>query len=105
MNCDLFIPYHVFPSRHEALVNNFGGIVAAGVDVDAFFDRRVRSCAERLADLVSARLDHRLLLSLLVAGHDLDARKRQCAVRVQTSFGRRQCWAWLGERQTLLGKR
>ena len=31
-------PYHVFPAGHQPLVDNFGSIIPAGVDVDAFLD-------------------------------------------------------------------
>ena len=33
--------YHVFPAGHEPLVDDFGGIVAARVDVYALLDDRV----------------------------------------------------------------
>ncbi len=49
---------HMLSSRHESLVDDFGGIVSSGVDVDAFFDDRVRTRAQRLAGLVAAWLYH-----------------------------------------------
>ena len=55
----------MFSPRHQSLVDDFGGIIAAGVDVDAFLDDRVRARAQSLSDLVSARLDLGLLLRLL----------------------------------------
>lgn len=55
----------MFSPRHEAFVDDFRGIVAAGVDVDALLDDRVGAGAESLADLVSARLDLGLLARLL----------------------------------------
>ncbi len=48
---------HVLAARHQALVNHLRCIVTPGVDVDALLDNRVGSCAEGLADLVSAGLD------------------------------------------------
>jgi hypothetical protein len=49
----------VLPPRHQALVDDLGGIVAARVDVDALLDDRVGTRAEHLADLVPAGLDLR----------------------------------------------
>ena len=50
-------------SRHHPLVDNFGRIVATGVNMHTFFHHRVRSCSQCLARLVAAWLDLRLLLS------------------------------------------
>ena len=58
--CACSLSYHVFPARHEPLIDHLGGIVPPGVDVDAFLDDRVGPGAQRLADLVAARLDVRL---------------------------------------------
>lgn len=58
--------HHVFATSHEALVDDLGRIVATGINVDAFFDDRIRAGTERLANLISAGLDLRLLLRLLL---------------------------------------
>lgn len=71
----------MFSARHQALVDNFGGIIAAGVDVDAFLDDRVRARAQSLSDLVSARLDLGLLLRLLAAHRGRPVVKRSGARR------------------------
>jgi hypothetical protein len=49
----------MLPPRHQALVDDLGGVVAARVDVDALLDDRVRARAEHLADLVPAGLNLR----------------------------------------------
>lgn len=46
----------MFAARHEFLVYDLGGVVAAGIDVDALLDDRVRAGAQGLADLVATRL-------------------------------------------------
>jgi len=62
----------VLATGHQALVNDFGSIVPAGVDVNALLDNRVRPCAKHFANLVAAGLDHRLLWlgSRLLGVHD-----------------------------------
>jgi hypothetical protein len=35
------LAYHVFSPRHQSLIDNLGGIVAPGIDMDAFLDDRV----------------------------------------------------------------
>lgn len=57
----------MFSPRHQSLIDNLGGIVAPGIDMDAFLDDRVRASSQSLANLVSARLDLGLLLWLLAA--------------------------------------
>ena len=52
--------HHMLPPGHHSFVDDLGGIVPARIDVDAFFDDRVRSCAQCLPRLVAARLDLRL---------------------------------------------
>lgn len=61
--------------RHESLVDNFGRIVAPGINMDAFLDDGVRARSQRLSDFVSAGLNLRLLLRLLAAhrGRSRDA--------------------------------
>lgn len=35
------LAYHMFSPRHQSLIDNLGGIIAPGIDVDAFLDDRV----------------------------------------------------------------
>ena len=49
--------YHMFPPRHEPLVDDLGGIVAASIDMYAFLDDRVRASPQSLTDLVATGLD------------------------------------------------
>lgn len=50
------VPHHVLPPGHEPLVDDLGGIVAARVDVHAFFHHAVGPSPQRFAGLVSTRL-------------------------------------------------
>ena len=54
------VAHHVLAPSHEALVDDFGGIVSAGIDMHAFFYHTIGSCAERLPSLVAAWLYLRL---------------------------------------------
>lgn len=58
------IANHVLSAGHEALVDDFGGIVSSSVYVYTFLDDRVGACSKCLACLVPARLNHRLLCRL-----------------------------------------
>lgn len=49
--------HHVFPSCHQALVNDLCSIVPSRVDVYAFLDDRVTSCSQSLAHFVATRLN------------------------------------------------
>lgn len=53
----------MFATGHKPLIDNLGSIVAASIDVDAFFHDGIGSGSQRLADLVSTRLNLRLLAS------------------------------------------
>lgn len=68
----------MFSPRHQSLVDDFGGIVAPGVNMDALFDDRIRACSQSLSNLVSTGLDLRLLLRLLAAhrGRPVETRAR-----------------------------
>ena len=54
--------YHVFSSSHQPLVDDFGRIIATGVNMYTFLDGRVGACSQRLSNLVPTRLDGRRLL-------------------------------------------
>jgi hypothetical protein len=53
----------VFATGHKPLIDDLGSIVATGIDMDAFFDDGIGASSQRLSDLVSARLNLRLLTS------------------------------------------
>lgn len=95
---------------HEALVDDLGGIVSAGVDVDAFLDRRVRASAERLSDFVATGLDHWLrrhscLLGCHLFGRllisSLALRSRPVGMSSAGSATRRRAQGWLDRRWQL----
>lgn len=46
----------MFSTSHQSLVDDLGGIVAAGIYVYALLDNRVRARAESLSHLVPTRL-------------------------------------------------
>jgi hypothetical protein len=53
----------VFATGHKPLIDDLGSIVAASIDVDAFFNDGIGASSQCLADLVSTRLNLRLLTS------------------------------------------
>lgn len=59
---------HVLTACHKPLVDNFGGIVSTGINMNTFLHHRVGASSQRLTDLVSTRLDLRLRC-LLFAVH------------------------------------
>lgn len=56
------VAHHVLAAGHEALVDDLCRVVAPRVNVHALLDHRVAARPERLARLVAAGLDRRLLL-------------------------------------------
>jgi hypothetical protein len=56
--------HHVFPPRHQSLVDNFGRIVPPRINVHTLLDDRVAARTQCLACLVPAWLDLRLRLCL-----------------------------------------
>lgn len=65
------VAHHVFAPSHKALVDNLGGIVAAGFDVYTLLDHAVRARAQRFARLVPARLHLRRRRRRGACGHGL----------------------------------
>ena len=53
----------MFATGHKPLIDDLGSIVAASIDVDAFFHNGIGSSSQRFANLVSTRLNLRLLAS------------------------------------------
>ena len=49
--------YHMLTPSHQPLVYDFSSIIAACINVDAFFHDRVRASSQRLAGLVTTWLD------------------------------------------------
>lgn len=50
------IAHHMFPPRHQSLVDNLCSIVSSRVYMHTLLDHRVRPCAQRLSRLVPTRL-------------------------------------------------
>lgn len=61
--------HHMFPPGHETLVDDLRRIIATGIDVHTFLHNRVRTSAQCLSGLVSARLNLRLLTARGLCRH------------------------------------
>jgi hypothetical protein len=80
---------HVFPSGHEPLIDDFGGIVSPGVYVHTLFDNRVAACTQRLACLVPTWLYLCLCLRRLCARGAVRSHCRHGPVYVSSSSAKR----------------
>lgn len=61
--------HHMLSPGHETLVDDLRRIIATGIDVHTFLHNRVRTSAQCLSGLVSARLNLRLLTARGLCRH------------------------------------
>lgn len=77
----------MFSSRHQAFIDDFCGIIPTCINVDAFFDDRVWSCAQGLSSLIATGLNLRLRCSWM------RVRRAHLGAR---SIGRIRCGRYIG---------